>query len=451
MMSFASQTKPKGDISSVFSHLGGKETILDPRLLQLKKELAPKDPSVLADAYKRLMASFEKEHVEIKEKGPAVIPTVTFAEIQANNGEFPPHIVEQIRHRGCIVIRNVVNEEEARGYKTQIQGYIGNHPDKMAGFPANDPQVWEVYWSQAQIKARSHPNFDTACLALNKIWHAEENTVIDLNKNLTYCDRLRIRKPHDASFALQEHIDSGSIERWQDPEYRKCYTEIFNGNWENHDPFDATHRAEAIMDYYNAAGGCSVFRNFQGWMAISDIKTGGGTLRVCPLIKQSSAYFMMKPLIEEYLDKNDYIGALPGLCQAIGKNDYPHIIENMVSLPDVRCGDVVFWHCDQVHAVEHENDSDVDSSVLYIPSVPMCRINSEYLQRQREAFKNGLTPPDFPGNNYEKDCEDRAKPESMNKIELLSMGLTTYPPLPETATVGQKKALELHNRILGFN
>lgn len=57
------------------------------------------------------------------------------------------------------------------------------------------------------------------------------------------------------------------------------------------------------MDYYNAAGGCSVFRNFQGWMAISDIKTGGGTLRVCPLIKQSSAYFMMKPLIEEYLDK----------------------------------------------------------------------------------------------------------------------------------------------------
>lgn len=213
MMTFANQTKPKGDISSVFSHLGGKETILDPSLLQLKKELAPKDPSVLTDAYKRLMESFAKESVEIKEKGSAVIPTVSFAEIEANNGAFPPHTIEQIRHRGCIVIRNVVSEEEARGYKSQIQEYIGNHSDKMAGFPANDPQVWEVYWSQAQIKARSHPNFDTACLALNKIWHAEENTVIDLNKNLTYCDRLRIRKPHDASFALQEHIDSGSIER----------------------------------------------------------------------------------------------------------------------------------------------------------------------------------------------------------------------------------------------
>lgn len=86
---------------------------------------------------------------------------------------------------------------------------------------------------------------------------------------------------------------------------------------------------------------------------------------------------------------SDYVGALPGLCQAIDKSDYPHIVDNMVSLPDVHYGDAVFWHCDQVHAVEHKNDSDVDSSVLYIPSVPLCRINSEYFQRQREAFKLG--------------------------------------------------------------
>lgn len=57
------------------------------------------------------------------------------------------------------------------------------------------------------------------------------------------------------------------------------------------------------MDYYNSPGGCSVFRNFQGWLSMSDIKTGGGTLRVCPLLKQSTAYFLMKPLIEENLLK----------------------------------------------------------------------------------------------------------------------------------------------------
>lgn len=49
-----------------------------------------------------------------------------------------------------------------------------------------------------------------------------------------------------------------------------------------------------------------------------------------------------------------------------------------------------FRHCDQVHAVEPKNDSQVDSSVLYIPSVPLCRINSEYILIQREAFEKGL-------------------------------------------------------------
>lgn len=50
----------------------------------------------------------------------------------------------------------------------------------------------------------------------------------------------------------------------------------------------------------------------------------------------------------------------------------------------------IFRHCDQVHAVEAKNEADVDSSVLYIPSVPMCRINSEYQKKQRDAFERGL-------------------------------------------------------------
>ncbi|KAL7315823.1 hypothetical protein PS15m_004994 [Mucor circinelloides] len=442
--------KPKGDISSVFSHLGGKETQLDPRLLALKKEIAPKDPSILNAAYQRLLASFEQETPEIKEKGSSIVPQVEFEEIQVNNGRFPANIEAEIRRRGCVVIRNVIPEQEARGYKNQIKSYIANHPGQIEGFPKNDPQVWELYWSQSQVSARSHPRFETATLALNHLWHAEDDTVIDLTKNLAYCDRLRIRKPGDQSFALQEHVDSGSIERWQDPEYRKCYTDIFNGDWEKHDSFDATHRVEARMDYYNSPGGCSVFRNFQGWIAMSDIKTGAGTLRVCPLLQQSVAYFLMKPLIEEYIDKNDYIGALPGLCQGIGKTDYPHIIDSMISMPDVKPGDAVFWHCDQVHAVEQKNDSEVDSSVLYIPSAPLCRINSEYLKIQRDAFEKGLTPPDFPGNHFEETFEDRAKPSNVSDTVKLNMGLVPYPQLSAEATEGQKKALALHHKILGF-
>lgn len=62
----------------------------------------------------------------------------------------------------------------------------------------------------------------------------------------------------------------------------------------------------------------------------------------------------------------------------------------MVSVPTVAPGDAVFWHCDQVHAVEPKNESDRDSTVLYIPSVPVCERNSMYLQRQRACFEKGL-------------------------------------------------------------
>lgn len=209
----SNQVKPKGDISSVFSHLGGKETILDPALLQLKKEIAPKDPAILNRAYQRLMDSFANETPNVKAKGSSIVPQVTFEEIQANNGQFPPAIAAQIKNCGCVVIRNVIPELEARGYKDQIKQYIARHAGEIGGFPKSDPQVWEVYWSQSQVAARSHSRFNAATLALNKLWHADEETVIDLTKNLTYCDRLRIRKPGNESFALQEHIDSGSIER----------------------------------------------------------------------------------------------------------------------------------------------------------------------------------------------------------------------------------------------
>ncbi len=53
---------------------------------------------------------------------------------------------------------------------------------------------------------------------MNKLWHADEGTDIDFGVNVTYCDRLRIRKPGDVSFSLPEHTDGGSVER-----KCKCY------------------------------------------------------------------------------------------------------------------------------------------------------------------------------------------------------------------------------------
>ena len=56
---------------------------------------------------------------------------------------------------------------------------------------------------------------------------------------------------------------------------------------------------------------------------------------------------------------------------------------------------------DLVHAVESVNHGREDSSVFYIPGLPGCRRNFEYVRRQRERFEAGRTPPDFPSNDSE--------------------------------------------------
>ena len=68
-------------------------------------------------------------------------------------------------------------------------------------------------------------------------------------------------------------LDSGSMSRWSDPNYRKIYQHIFDGNWEEHDSFDVSSRGDENMN-----GSYSFFRAFQGkiikislWLFISYI------------------------------------------------------------------------------------------------------------------------------------------------------------------------------------
>lgn len=205
-------TKAKGNISSVFAHLGASHQSLDPRFVELKRQIAPKDPAVLKNAFDRVLRALDTESNEIQRRGSGVIPEVTMDDIKLNGGKIPEKLVPEVHKRGAIVIRNIVDRAEAKAWKDQIQEYIQKHPG-IAGFPEENPQVWELYWTKAQVAARSHTNFNAAAIALNSLWHAHPDTPVDLTKNLTYCDRLRIRQPDDGEFKLAGHIDGGSLER----------------------------------------------------------------------------------------------------------------------------------------------------------------------------------------------------------------------------------------------
>jgi hypothetical protein len=52
---------------------------------------------------------------------------------------------------------------------------------------------------------------------------------------------------------------------------------------------------------------------------------------------------------------------------------HPHLqlARTVVSVPNMEPGAQVFWHCDTIHAVESVHGGTVDSSVFYIPAVPL--------------------------------------------------------------------------------
>ena len=118
---------------------------------------------------------------------------------------------------------------------------------------------------------------------------------------LLYSDRLRIRHPGDTSFALGPHMDGGSLERWEPSGYgglNGTYASIFSGDWESYDPWDIGARLNAVMDLYGGVGNCSALRTQQGWLSMSRIKGGEGHLQVQPLLREATAYLLLRPFFE---------------------------------------------------------------------------------------------------------------------------------------------------------
>lgn len=108
-----------------------------------------------------------------------------------------------IRKRGVAVVKNVFGQQEALSFKQQVRNYIADNKDKTKAFPKHDPQVYELYWSPSQIKARADPRMIHAQSFLQKLWRSSNSQDMEgLKTPMTYADRLRIRTPGDASFAL---------------------------------------------------------------------------------------------------------------------------------------------------------------------------------------------------------------------------------------------------------
>ena len=161
------------------------------------------------------------------------------------------------------------------------------------------------------------------------------------------------------------------MERWEKHGYGLggVYDRIFEGRWEEYDPWDASGRVEAVNNNYDGLGACSMFRMWQGWLSMSWTKPKEGTLLVNPLMKLSTAYTLLRPFFravnEErsnagYLEERNWVftgegemtselqGATPGHGQELNDELHPHLEleRTMVHVPEIKPGDFVAWHCD---------------------------------------------------------------------------------------------------------
>lgn len=59
-----------------------------------------------------------------------------------------------------------------------------------------------VFRSKPQVLARSHPNLLKTSQAVLSLFSAEPEDQVSLSTPISYADRLRVRLPGDAKFAL---------------------------------------------------------------------------------------------------------------------------------------------------------------------------------------------------------------------------------------------------------
>ncbi|EXJ91449.1 hypothetical protein A1O1_04561 [Capronia coronata CBS 617.96] len=436
--------------------------VLEQRFAELKREIIkPELEEAVSASYVRLKAALADEVERISKAQQSAVPEIAWSEVVANGGRIPDELAERVRHTGCLIFRGLVSEEQALAWKEELRDYTKRH-SAVGGRPLSDPTTWLLYWTRPQVQARSHPDILKAMDVTSQLWHVDDDTLpIDMSSQVAYCDRFRIRKAGDKAYSLKAHLDSSSTERWEDPAYRSCYQKILEGKWEEHDPWQMDPRGDAKVALYRGIGSCSGFRSFQGWLGMSDCAPGEGTLRVLPSLKLSTAYIMLRPFfLDEKLDVSQptFPGSIPTKGQIYASPKYhPHLdhARAIISIPRVKPGDFVFWHADVLHEVEDENNGINDSSVMYIPNVPLCEYNIQNMLNHRNAFREVVPPPDYYrdfGGPYEieREHEDHGAREQ-NILTLRgkqALGLADFDENEPGLTEGQRKIRKMANAAM---
>ena len=94
-------------------------------------------------------------------------------------------VIDLVKKRGCVVIRNVFKKEKVIEWNHEIERYIDQNnyyedQKKKAGLDqyfsdlqSGKPQIFGLYWSKPQVEARQSENMSIVKSWLNNLWKYE--------------------------------------------------------------------------------------------------------------------------------------------------------------------------------------------------------------------------------------------------------------------------------------
>ena len=363
-----------------------------------------------------------EEISKLKASKKSIIPEISFNQINQRNTKF----VESIKKRGCVIVRDVFENLTIERLNNDLEKYIeeNNYYDdqkKKSGLDkyfsdlkSSKPQIMGLYWSKAQMEIRHSENMLKVKKWLNNLWiyKNDEYEVFDPSKELSYADRVRRREPGDNTLGLSPHCDAGSVERWSDDYYQKIYKDIFSDNFLKFNPFDAKYRDKTTE--FESPAVAHVFRTFQGWTALTEQGPNDGTLQLIPISK-AMAYILTRALLDD-VPKDELCGSKLGKALSVNKEYHSLLLEGLISIPNMKPGDTVWWHPDVVHAVEDKHLGKNYSNVVYVGSTPYCKKNLDYVRKQAKKFLKGESPPDFAAEDFETNYKGRIKIENLTPL-----------------------------------
>jgi hypothetical protein len=512
----------------VLSFYGKEPVPLPSRFGHIKRSLVAGHEAALEASWARLIEALRDDVDDIASRGSSIAPSIDYADI--TNQDATSAFSRQLKRYGMGVIRGVVPRVDAQVAIDETVKYLEKQTDFKEP-PPQDPTCFDFFWTPAQVRTRAHPHVLEAQRFAMSLWDNHSDDRMAIRFPIAYGDRLRIHGANignvgpdapankakdgadgangeageetEAQKAAAEllgdftsstviaQVDNGSLERWEPDGYGRGgnYDAVFRGEWEKYDPWDPTFRVSATSDLYNGYGACSIFRMYQGVIALSTIEPG--LIRLMPSPKLATAYFLLRPFFspktkpperrsgpewEAFLDPSNWSldkdqstiihGAVPGHAQRLTELWHPHLHlrRTLVTIPTLQTGDYIVWHPDLAYHITSNNpnlmasraptppppganDDDEKpgrpvSILVYVPAAPLTQTNALYLARQRKTFQRGHPSPDFDstGSGLGTEATHIGRPTETDIAEvggpagLQAMGLAPFDVAPTPPT-----------------